>query len=240
MMLLPPEIAADEAIHTRPQETQPPYSVDEMVQLLLRHDAAVATRYVSALRSGGMSLPTIYLELLAPAARMLGSMWENDECTFTQVTIAVSRMHQVLLKFSPCFCASVAESSDNGLTALIVPIPGEQHTFGLFMVIEFFRRAGWNIWSGNPKTDEELLNVVNQNHFDMLGYSVSAEKKLENLPERIATIRRHSRNRDLRIMLGGRVFTDNPELHREMGADGTATDGMDAVRKAKGILNTTR
>ena len=31
---------------------------------------------------------------------------------------------------------------------LLMPLPGEQHTFGLSMLADFFRRAGWNVWSG--------------------------------------------------------------------------------------------
>jgi len=236
MMLLKPEIVEVDQSQNAPTDDSPLYSIEELVQLLLRHDATVAYRYVNALRSGGMALPAIYLDLLAPAARLLGVMWENDECNFTQVTLAVSRMHQVLLQFSPCFCASVATGNETGNTALIVPIPGEQHTFGLFMVTEFFRRAGWNIWSGNPATDDELLGVVRRNSFDLVGYSVAADRQLVRLPEQIRAIRKASMNRTIKVMVGGRAFTDNPDLYREVGADATATDGMDAVKLAAVIV----
>ena len=94
-------------------------NVDDFIQLLLDHDASVAASYVTTLRSEGTPLPTIYLDLLAPAARRLGEMWEEDECSFTEVTIGVCRMHQVLLEFSRCFDAPES-GGDSGRTALIL------------------------------------------------------------------------------------------------------------------------
>ena len=62
-------------------------SIDEFVHLILNHDASIATNYVTTLRSDGIPLSALYLDLLAPAARRLGEMWEEDTCSFTDVTI---------------------------------------------------------------------------------------------------------------------------------------------------------
>ena len=203
--------------------------IDEFVHLLLTQDAAIACEYVKTLRADGIPLPTIYLDLLAPSARRLGEMWEHDECSFTDVTIGVCRMHQVLLDFSRCFepldKAVVSERS-----ALIVPAPGEQHTFGLFLVVEFLRRAGWHCWTGTPATMRDLNRMVRDEHFDVIGLSVSAERNLGRLTERIDRIRDFSVNPDVKILLGGFLFNDQPELALEHGADGFAKDGRDAVQ----------
>lgn len=205
-------------------------SVDEFVQLLLTHDAPIAANYVSTLRSEGIPLSTLYLDLLSPAARRLGVMWEEDECSFTDVTIGVCRMHQVLLEFSRCFSAADG-SSDPGQNALIVPVPGEQHTFGLFMVMEFFRRAGWNCWSGSPSTRKQFHELVQEQDFDVIGFSVSADQFVEPAAELIAEIRRGKKNGDTVILVGGRAIVENPELVTQIGADAMAHDGREAVRE---------
>lgn len=181
---------------------------------------------------------TIYLDLLAPAAHHLGKLWEDDECSFTAVTIGVSRMHQVLMRFSPCFCAGRSEDAAAGNSALIVPMPGEQHTFGLFMVIEFFRRQGWNVWGGSPQSDQELLDLLKTQNFDVIGCSVSAERHLGGLPERIRMIRQHSNNPNIRVIVGGRVFIEQPDLYRDVGADATAASGEQAVKLAETLVHT--
>ncbi len=208
--------------------------VDEFVGLLLNEDAYVAARYVTALRSQGVRLPAIYLDLLAPAARRLGEMWEHDEATFTDVTLGVCRMHQVLLEFSRCFDAPSA-SNPNGRTALIVPVPGEQHTFGLFVVIEFLRRAGWTCWSGTPDSIDSLAELVRTQHFDVVGMSVSADRHIETMTASIAVVRKASRNPDPYVIAGGQAFVERNDLGIRVGADAVATDGQDAVRLVRNV-----
>jgi methanogenic corrinoid protein MtbC1 len=203
--------------------------VDEFVHLLLTHDAPVACEYVKTLRADGVPLATIYLDLLGPSARKLGEMWEQDRCSFTDVTIGVCRMHQVLLDFSRCFEPQKG-SGDSGKRALIVPAPGEQHTFGLFLVVEFLRRAGWHCWTGTPAAMSDLHALACDQHFDVIGLSVSAERNLEQLEQKISGVRERSVNPDVKVILGGHVFSEQNELAREHGADATAKDGRDAVR----------
>lgn len=203
-------------------------SVDEFVQLLLNHDASVASNYVSTLRSDGIPLAALYLDLLAPAARRLGWMWEEDLCSFTDVTIGVCRMHQVLLEFSRCFDAGM-QSRDPGRNALILPVPQEQHTFGLFMVMEFMRKASWNCYSGQPSSKREFLKLAGAQDFEVIGISVGQTAHVDLAAELIADIRSRSRNRDAAIIAGGKVFIDNPELATRIGADATAADGREAV-----------
>ena len=208
--------------------------VDEFVHLLIAHDASVATRYVSTLRTDGIPLTALYLDLLAPAARRLGVMWEEDECSFTDVTIGVCRMNQVLLEFSRCFDAT-AGAVQAGKNALLLPIPGEQHTFGMIMVMEFMRRGGWNCYTGNPGSNREFHRLVKSQDFDVIGLSVSSDQHIETTRKLISEIRNSVRNSDSVILAGGRVFVDNPELVDLVGADTTAVDGREAVNKLRRI-----
>lgn len=223
-----------------PQEMPHSADLDAFVRLVLENDADVVCEYIEQLRDSGESLPSIYLHLLAPTARRLGELWESDECTFAAVTLGISRMHQVLLRFSPFFCANFAEDADGAHSALIVPVPGEQHTFGLLMLVEFFRREGWNVWSGAPRTDEELAGLVASERFDIVGCSASAERHLDRLPDVIRMLRQRSKNKNIKVIVGGRLFSEQPELAKTMGADATATDGLEAVRLAEQLVGQDR
>lgn len=219
----------DEAIADRLRD-----SVDEFVHLIIAHDASVAVRYISTLRTDGIPLSALYLDLLAPAARRLGRLWELDECSFTDVTIGVCRMNQVLLEFSRCFDAT-AKSVEGGRNALVVPLPGEQHTFGILMVMEFMRRGGWNCYTGNPSTAREILKLVRSQDFDVIGLSLSSEKNIDAMRKLIADIRHGARNSDTVILAGGRAFVEDPDLVASVGADATAADGREAVEKLRRI-----
>ncbi len=203
--------------------------VEEFVRLVLDHDAEVAAEYVNALRSQGISLAEIYLDLLGPSAQRLGTMWETDDASFAEVAIGVCRMHQVLLEFSRCF-DPVERNRGHGRSALIAPTPGEEHTFGLFMVIEFLRRDGWHCFTGAPPTRKELLDLVQSRHFDAIGLSLSAERHIEETGVTIAEIRRVTGGSNIAILLGGHLANENPALVSELGADGTAADGQATSR----------
>lgn len=230
-------IRSDSASAQR-QFPEPPYTGDisEFVHLLLEHPIDVATRYVTVLMDDGAQLKNIYLDLLAPSARHLGEMWESDECNFAQVTVGVARMHQLLHMFSPCFCAHQSPDPNNDHSALIVPMPGEQHTFGHLMVVEFFRSEGWTVWSGSPDTEDEILQLISEQAFSIIGVSVSADRHLDRLKPLLHNMRRRSMGDDVKILLGGRAFSECDRDPKEFGADGFASDGEEAVQVANSLI----
>jgi MerR family transcriptional regulator, light-induced transcriptional regulator len=210
--------------------------VAEFARLVATHDVTVATSYVNALLNRGVSLEKIYLELLAPAARLLGEWWKSDLRDFTEVTSGLCRMHQLLHEFSPVFLHDVAAAEPNKCV-LLIPMPGEQHSFGLIMVAEFFRRAGWDVWDLHPSTPDDVLGVVRKQWFAIVGVSLSCESRIEQLTPLISAVRAKSRNPAVGVMVGGQPFIGHPELVARVGADCTATDGRRATLEAARLLN---
>lgn len=207
-----------------------PGAVRELAALVLSPNQDPAMRYVHSLREQGVRRERIFLELLGPTARYLGSLWEEDLCDFTEVTVGLCRLHQLVRELSPGFMR--AGEGGEIRRALLAPVPGEQHTFGLLMVTEFFRREGWDVWGGPSASHSDVLQVVNNEKFSVVGFSVSCDDRLDELSQWIQTIRNHSRNPEIGVLVGGRVFIDNPELVREVGADATALDGRQAPLEA--------
>ncbi len=206
--------------------------VDQLVRLLLAQDSAVAGAYVHVLANRGIPLDSLCLELLAPAARRLGEMWEEDLSDFTEVTIGLCRLQSVLRELSLAQRSDTG-SHEQGPSILLVPSPGEQHMFGLMLVAEFFRRDGWNVCSEFPRTQAELIELLARQEFDVVGLSVTRLEFLEGLAERIAAARQASRNRAIQILVGGRVFAEQPERATALGADAVGNDGREAVQAAR-------
>lgn len=103
--------------------------VTEFARLVALHDISVASAYLSALLHRGVALETIYLDLLAPAARLLGEWWKQDLRDFTEVTSGLCRMHQLLHEFSPSFLHD-AQPSAPDRCVLLVPMPGSNTRSG--------------------------------------------------------------------------------------------------------------
>lgn len=208
------------------------HDVQSLVAQALANDIDGAIAATQALHAQGIALERLYLGLLAPAARELGTRWEDDTLDFTQVTSGLLCLHHVLRAFSPAFQAEAARGAD-GRRALLAPVPGEQHIFGLAMVAEFMRRAGWDAWCEPAATTEDLAGMLAREWFAVIGFSVSAETNLETLAGVIRAMRRASRNKALGVLVGGRVFLERPELVGLVGADATAADARHAALQAE-------
>ena len=190
---------------------------------------------VEALMLGGVNVETIYIDLLAPAARQLGSWWDQDACDFVDVTMGLWRLQEIVHALS-ALVPGTAMLPGAERRALFSPAPGEQHGLGALIVEEFFRRAGWQTWSAPALDEAELVALAAGRSFDLIGLTVSVERHVAPLARSIAAVRRASRNPQVLIMVGGRVFTEKPGLATEIGADGTAADGQLAVQVAEDLM----
>jgi len=86
-----------------PFRRPPALDVDAFVAAVRGHDDQRAAEHVRLLIDSGVPIDTVYLDLLAPAARRLGAMWEADECDFVEVTVSLGRMQRLLRDLSQRF-----------------------------------------------------------------------------------------------------------------------------------------
>jgi methanogenic corrinoid protein MtbC1 len=198
------------------------------------HDQAVAAT-MARLRQRGLPVEVLYLDLLAPAARLLGEMWNDDECDFATVTVALGRLQCLLRELSPAFGTEVAHPP-NGRRALFAQPRDEQHSFGLSMVAEFFRRDGWEVLGGVGDAVDDPGARTRQEWVDVVGFSIGSELRLEWLRTRIEAVRSSSRNRHIVVLCGGPIFTLHPQWLTHVGADATALDGREAPNVADRLL----
>lgn len=212
-----------------------PLEVEAFVQYVLDDDANAFDGMIGRLRERGTSIDNLYLGLLAPAARLLGEMWEDDRVMFSDVTVAVGQLQRIMRGLSPAFGDEIDHPSD-GRRILLMPAPGEQHTFGLTIVADFFRRAGWQVVGGVGDSSLDPVALVRIEWFDVVGISCGGEARLDWLKTGITAVRQASRNKAIGVMVGGPIFIETPGLAAEVGADATAIDGRQAPTAAEQLL----
>jgi methanogenic corrinoid protein MtbC1 len=219
-----------EALHGE-LDRGPPIGAEEtreFARLILDHDVGVAASYIEVLRSRGASLEAVFLQLLAPSARLLGDLWKEDLCSFADVTVGLSRL-QLLLRRLGSDRMDLAKGAPQGHSILLAAAPGEQHTFGILMVEESFRQAGWDVCGVGAAPVQEILQLVRRDSFDVIGFSATNDILSDQVGSAIEEIRRVSRNRNIRVLFGGRAVAESPETVLAVGADATAIDGRQAA-----------
>ena len=210
-------------------------STDSFARMVLSRDSDSLIAYVGTLLQSGLTMESIYVDLMMPAARRLGDYWDEDSISFADVTIGLGRLQQVVrtLGWKPTQEGGPDHSTQS---ALFVPATTEQHTFGLFIIEDFFRRAGWRTWIETSGLREDVVDMVSHHWFDLLGLSASCDARTEDVAATITAARKASRNPGLLILVGGRLFVERPDLVSLVGADATAATGGDALLIADSAL----
>ncbi len=208
--------------------------VARFVRLLRSASADAAPAFVEVLLSRGLKRDEIMLELLAPAARLIGDMWSDDNCSFADVTIVVTRLHQIM----NCLRAASQPlpSAGRGPSILLASAPGEDHVFGIAMIESFFHSAGWRTELAMGEDEGALLARVAEQPFDAMGLSLSHEGLADLLAATILQIRAVSANRDIRVLAGGPAFAACPRLAEALGVDAVLGAGPEAVAQAREAL----
>jgi MerR family transcriptional regulator, light-induced transcriptional regulator len=209
--------------------------IEGFVALLRNGTDAELGAAVAATHRRGLSVQALFLDLFAPAARHLGELWVADRCDFSTVTISLGRLQRLLREWSPAFGTEV-EHPPNGRRILLAQHPDEQHSFGLSMVAEFFRRAGWEVLGGVGGAVPDPSAQVSREWFDAVGFSIGSETRVDWLKERIAQVRKVTRNRSVVVLVGGPLFVLQPAWAQSVGADASGHDGGQAPKLAEDLL----
>jgi methanogenic corrinoid protein MtbC1 len=218
-----------------PHKQESPTAIAQFAVLVLGDKEVAAFAFVQETIAQGTSVESVFIDLLAPTAQYLGELWESDATDFASVTLGVGRLQLIMRQLGEVFFEQ-RSPPDGGESALLTTIPGEQHSFGLSMVAEFFRRAGWNLCTGPFSSHRELTSVVHSHWFDVVGFSVSSDRWLNELRQDIHDIRRESRNPNVGIMLGGPLLALDPGLVASMGADMMSLDATTAPQQARDLI----
>ena len=166
------------------------------------------------------------LELMQPVLVDIGLRWKSEQISLAQGYIAGKIAEDCLEKVNKENDEKKTGASFKG-PVIIGNVEDDFHALGRKLVITFLRFAGWNVIDiGNDVPAEEFVDQAVTNNARIIGASAMMYTTAEN----IITIRREIDRRALsgkiKLAAGGAVFRLRPELAAEVGADGTAADGI--------------
>ena len=213
--------------------------VETFAPMTYRGDTSALLAEVERLLDDGVGVDAVMLDLLAPAARLLGRWWEEDRCNFLEVTMGLWRLQELVRELSHRAPPALDPIGRAGRRVLFAPFPGEQHDFGAVMVSELFTRHGWLSDTLVGTNMSGLLAAVAERRYDVIGLTVSCDCHSALLRSAIRSLRSVSRNAHLRVIVGGRVLNEQPVLAVHAGADGTANDARGALVLAERLVDAT-
>jgi MerR family transcriptional regulator, light-induced transcriptional regulator len=198
-------------------------------------DDGALRRALAGLQAQGQTAEAIADDWLGPAARELGRQWERDECSFVEVTIGVGRLQRALRQLVHATPGAARLPALAAPRVLLVLAPREQHSFGLSVVGEAFRREGWDVVGGGELSAAQAGGCVAREHFDLVGISVGSEQTAAGVPALCGALRLASRHSGIAILVGGPFVAAGGPLASadRLGADAVAADLASALAIAR-------
>ena len=204
--------------------------VGELVHKLMLAEPDAAHGLIDRFYAETHSLRQLCTNLIEPAARSLGDLWNTDDCTEVDVTVGVSLLQTGMRQAT---AGASAKFSATSPAVLVVPQPGEIHLLGATLDAESLYQHGWMPTAEFPSTDSALETLVSNTWFDALDLTLSTAFKREHwmprVAETIAKVRSASRNPALVIIVGGRGFAESEQSAQRVGADAGSTTAGDVA-----------
>jgi hypothetical protein len=195
--------------------------VRELADLLIGPDHEAAMALIEELHHEAGDAPPLYSSVFEPAARFLGDLWNEDECSEVDVSLGLCRL-QSAVRLLTAHVLPTHHDAPPPLV-LIAPEPGEAHSLGATMDSEVLWQAGWAPQCEYPSDDKALQDLLSGTWFDVLDLSLSSAFRRDHwLPRVTKTIeqaRIASRNPALVVVVGGRVFVEDGRAGETVGAD---------------------
>jgi methanogenic corrinoid protein MtbC1 len=213
----------------------------ELARLFSSDQGDVDSRRIEALcRTAGRGLDD-FVRLFGGTASTLGDLWHENLCTEADIAVALSEMQIVYSRMRRHGVVD-PDRAVGAFKVLVAQMPGDLHIVGTILKADVLRSRGWNAVSRFPASRDELLQEVSRTDFDGLVVAtsrVSADTvDFDKLRKLFDDVREASRNRGIVIVVGGRVFTDEPSAWHEVGADAAAESplGLPSVLRTLLVL----
>ena len=203
-----------------------------LTDVLAGNHRAATQRILDAAESG-LGIRSIYLDVLEPVQREIGRLWETNEITVAEEHFATATTQMVMSRLY----GYLVPSGRTGRTFLGTCTSGELHELGIRMVTDFIEMAGWDTYYvGGQVPRESVLEMLRKRSVDVLGVSANLTTHLHEVRDLILSVRSEPRLNGVRILVGGRPFSEDPELWKFVGADAVALDAETGVEEANRLV----
>ena len=202
-----------------PELVIPADRLDTFCHALLREDDETCLGMVDAMVVDSGSVDQVYLSFLGAAARQLGTWWEEDRATFSEVTIGTGRIYAMLCALRPVLLETKSVQSRH---AVFASAPGEQHFLGVTMAADMFRARGWDIELFTGQDHEALIETVDR--LDPAFIGLSAHGKRSSMPLLRLVVALRAGHPGSYILVSGNIANEDVTTKDITGADLVTTD----------------
>ena len=201
---------------------------------LLKGNRRDAVAIVESAVREGVSIRDLYLQVFQPAQREVGRLWQNNIISVAEEHYCTASTQALMAQFYP----QILATPRTGRKVVVACVGSELHEIGTRMVADFFEMDGWDgLYIGASTPAAALVDLVCRERPDLVALGITMTYHLSTARDLIGRLRSDSRCANVKVIVGGYVFQDRPDLWRFIGADGAATDAAAAVALGNSLID---
>jgi methanogenic corrinoid protein MtbC1 len=181
----------------------------------------------------GVAAEDLYLDVIGPAQRELGRLWETNRISVAAEHQASAISEFVLAQLYP----HLLRAPRNGWSTVVACVAGEMHGMAARMISDFLEAAGFDVrFLGADVPTNSLVGQLVERRPDLVALSSTMPFNLSVLNRTIIRLRRIC-GHTLPIIAGGFLEGAAPQLSPELlvhVSSGTARDLVALVRRLLG------
>lgn len=185
-----------------------------------RHDT------LARVMGNGVSANDMIESVVPDTARYMGELWAHDKLSFADVTIGAARLQETVRVM--CERHADTDPAEERPSVLLIVPRAEQHTLGVFVAAEQFRRQGVLVHLTLGNNPSEIVRLARKHRFAMIGISASSRRMLASVRELVKTIK-SGLPRVTPIIVGGPITSLDINIKAMTGADHTTSDAAEAL-----------
>lgn len=170
---------------------------------------------------------------LLPAMDRVGSSFERGEIFLPELLMAGDAMKAAIELLRPELARKGAAYIGK---YVIGTVQGDLHSIGKSIVSMMLEGNGWEVVDlGTDVSPERFCDVIEKGDFDILGLSALLTFSIPEMGETVSALKAAGLRDRIKIMVGGVPVTQS--YADQIGADAYAKDAVEAVAKAKSLVN---
>lgn len=206
-------------------------ALTQLYSAICRGDLNAAERICQAYaQTESVSLARV-IDLVLPTVYQIEREWQTDARSYADTVYAFWNLQRLIerLEVLSRNSSTHRERAQVRGRILFASAPDCRHHFGVLVASDFFRANGWHVLSQLDIDRAGLLQTLQDEPFDFLGLSIGHDGGLQGLVDLVREVRMSSCNPNLRVLIGGNIFTLPRSQYDWVGADYVAISAIDAM-----------
>ena len=220
-----------------------PLLISAVTGMLLKDDKVMLEAVLRQIAMRARDPLAAQIEILEQTERRLGDLWNDDECSETDIVLALVEMTRVLRMIHGSAQPGQIEMGRSP-SVLVMSQPGELHSLPAVLDAEVLYQRGWHVQLEFPRNNAALEQRISNQWFEAVDISLSEVFRRDHWLYRVAdtvkSIREASLNRDIAVTVGGRVFQDDFSKLLKTGADRLVLSASEIERSVAEAIRSRR